>query len=69
MARPFDPLTFIPSADVLRRRVSETEALADRFRILLDVAERIERTAPPADAGRGERRPLPLAAAAKGGVR
>lgn len=66
MARPFDPLTFIPSADVLRRRVTETQNLADRFRILLDVAEKIERTAPPADAGRGDRSPLPLAAGAKG---
>ena len=43
--RDFDPLTFIPSADVLRRRLRETEELAARLRVLLEVAERIERTA------------------------
>ena len=44
--RDFDPLTFIPPAAVLRRRLLETETLAERFRVLLSVAERIERTGP-----------------------
>ena len=59
--RPPDPLAVIPSADVLRRQVTETQALADRFRILLDVAEKIERTARPAAS--------PAAAVREGGAR
>ena len=58
--RDFDPLTFIPPASVLRRRLEETESLAERFRVLLSVAERIEQTdtsrsdrSTPAAAGTG----------------
>lgn len=39
-----DPLTYIPAPDVIRARLQETEAVADRLCILLDVAERIEAT-------------------------
>jgi hypothetical protein len=42
MAKPSDPLTFIPSADAIRRSLSETEDRARKLRILLDVAEKIE---------------------------
>jgi hypothetical protein len=38
-----DPLKCIPSADEVRRRLTEAERQAMRLRILLDVAEKIER--------------------------
>ena len=63
---PSDPLRFIPSADHLRRRVRESETLAERYRILLDVAERLE-GAEPGDRPDRDDTPL-LAGAATGGA-
>lgn len=37
----YDPLAMIPSPDAIRKRLEQTERLADRLRILLDVADRI----------------------------
>jgi hypothetical protein len=39
--RTYDPLTFIPSPDVLREHLTKTEELARRLRILLETSERI----------------------------
>ena len=39
----YDPLKCIPSSDSVRKRLTETETLAQKLRILLDTAERIER--------------------------
>lgn len=39
--KSFDPLTFIPSPDAIRRRLREAEQLASRLKILLDTSERI----------------------------
>jgi hypothetical protein len=36
-----DPLSFIPSPDAIRRRLTQTERLATRLRILLRVSEEI----------------------------
>ncbi len=42
MARsPFDPLTFIPTAEAIRAKLHEAEVLAHRLRILLAVAEQL----------------------------
>lgn len=41
MAQTFDPLACIPSPDVVRRKLEDALTLAERLRILLDVAERI----------------------------
>ncbi|MCE9568159.1 MAG: hypothetical protein K8U57_39655 [Planctomycetes bacterium] len=42
MARKaFDPLQFVPSPEAIREQLTETETLAQRLRILLDVAERL----------------------------
>ena len=41
--RSFDPLTLIPPAHVIREKLRETELLATRLRIILDLAERLER--------------------------
>jgi hypothetical protein len=38
---PYDPLTHIPSPDVVRRHLAETEDLARRLRILLQVSEAV----------------------------
>jgi hypothetical protein len=43
MAKIADPLKCIPSAGEVRRRLTEAEEQAARLRILLEVAERIER--------------------------
>jgi hypothetical protein len=40
--RDYDPLAFIPSADVIRRQLAEAEELARRWRVLLHTAEQIE---------------------------
>ena len=37
----FDPLQFIPSPHILREQLTETEELAGRLRILLDVSEQV----------------------------
>ncbi len=47
--RSFDPLVLIPPAHVIREKLRETELLAARLRIMLDLAERLEL---PASAGR-----------------
>lgn len=39
--RTYDPLSYIPSPDVLRKHLADTEELARRLRILLDTSERI----------------------------
>jgi hypothetical protein len=50
MARhPYDPLAFVPSPDAIRKKLSETLTLAERLRLLLDLSERLDRTAAPAD--------------------
>jgi hypothetical protein len=50
MARqPYDPLAFVPSPDVIRKKLSETLTLAERLRLLLDLSERLDRTAAAAD--------------------
>lgn len=52
-AKTANPLSAIPSADVVRRRLSETEREAEKLRILLDLAEKIERadSTPSKEAG------------------
>lgn len=40
--KEYDPLARIPSPEVLRERLAETLALADKLRILLEVAERLQ---------------------------
>jgi hypothetical protein len=44
MQRSFDPLSFIPSPEAIRKHLADAEGLARRLRILLKVAERIEAT-------------------------
>jgi hypothetical protein len=39
--RLYDPLDVIPEPAVIRRHLAETETLAERLRILLDLAERL----------------------------
>jgi hypothetical protein len=51
MARTYDPLTHIPSPEVLRAKLAETERLAERLRTLLDVSERIHAPVEAAGAG------------------
>ncbi|QJW93125.1 hypothetical protein [Frigoriglobus tundricola] len=40
-SRSYNPLACIPSPEIVRRKLHETEALAARLRILLDLAERL----------------------------
>ena len=40
--RPYDPLRFVPSLEAIRAKLCETEALAERLRILLELAERLQ---------------------------
>jgi hypothetical protein len=44
--QPFNPLNLIPSPEAIQKRLTETEALVERLRILLEVAERLRM--PPA---------------------
>jgi hypothetical protein len=37
----FDPLSLIPTPEAIRERLAETETLAQKLRILLEVAERL----------------------------
>lgn len=46
--RPYDPLDFVPTPDVLRQQLQETQTLAERLRILLDLAERLHLPLVPA---------------------
>ncbi len=39
----FDPLTYIPAAEIVRGRLVQAELLVKRLRILLRTAEEIER--------------------------
>ena len=53
MARkPYDPLDLVPSAKAVRKKLAETLLLAERLRVLLELAERLEAAAavppPPA---------------------
>jgi len=42
MARkPYDPLHFVPSPDVVREKLQETMTLAERLRLLLELAVRM----------------------------
>jgi hypothetical protein len=47
----FDPLTFIPSPEAIQRHLEETESLAVRLRILLQVAQDIRTAIPPIKRG------------------
>jgi hypothetical protein len=38
----FDPLAFIPSPEVIREQLAETLTRAERLRILLELAERLQ---------------------------
>jgi hypothetical protein len=53
--KPYDPLTYIPGPDILRRQLEETELLASRLRILLRVAEEIAGAGADAAADRPEK--------------
>jgi hypothetical protein len=46
--RPYDPLDCVPSPEIVRQKLSETERLAERLRVLLDLAERLH---PPVTTG------------------
>lgn len=49
MARkPYDPLHFVPTPDVVREKLMETLTLAERLRLLLDLAERLSLPLVPA---------------------
>jgi hypothetical protein len=41
--RPYDPLAFVPSPDVIREELRETLTLAERLRLLLELSERLRR--------------------------
>ncbi len=43
MPKTYDPLACIPSAEAVRRRLSETRELARRLGVLLKTAEELER--------------------------
>lgn len=45
----FDPLTFLPSPEAIQKRLDETEVLARRLRILLQVAAAVRDTDKPTD--------------------
>ncbi|HVK19217.1 MAG TPA: hypothetical protein VM533_19950 [Fimbriiglobus sp.] len=58
MHHKYDPLSQIPSPQVVREQLAETQALAARLAILLDLAERLHAvattsSATPADPGQG----------------
>jgi hypothetical protein len=44
--RPYNPLAAIPSPDAIRERLTETLTLANRLRILLELAERLRQPVP-----------------------
>lgn len=41
--RPYDPLAFVPSPDVIREKLRDTVTLAERLRLLLKLSERIHK--------------------------
>ena len=60
--KAYDPLAVIPSPDAIRERLVETLTLAQRLRMLLDLAERLDLPLIPASE-------LPTHTQAKGGAR
>jgi hypothetical protein len=62
--RPFDPLDFVPSPEIVRQKLTETLTLAERLRILLELAERLRLPVTTAD-----RLPTPATTEAKEGSR
>jgi hypothetical protein len=60
--KEYDPLAVIPSPEAVRERLSQTLVLAEKFRILLEVAERLRLADTTADR-------LPLDTQPKGGNR
>ncbi len=40
--RPYDPLAFVPPPSPIRDKLAETEALVRKFRVLLDLVERLD---------------------------
>jgi hypothetical protein len=47
--RSFDPLACVPSPEAIREKLSETLTTAERLRILLDLAERLNLPVTTAD--------------------
>jgi hypothetical protein len=47
--RPYDPLDFVPSPEIVRQRLTEALSLAERLRILLELAERLRLRVTTAD--------------------
>jgi hypothetical protein len=45
----YDPLAFVPSPEAVRERLRQAETLVERLRILLDLAERLQRPSATAD--------------------
>ena len=43
MAKPFDPLSYIPPAETVRRRIAQIREEARRLGVVLRTAEEIER--------------------------
>ncbi len=46
--RPYDPLNFVPSPEVVRDKLREALTLAERLRLLLELAERLHPPLAPA---------------------
>ena len=65
--KSYDPLAVIPSPEAVRERLSQTLVLAEKFRILLEVAERLRLAANAAD--KLPPRPAPNTNETKGGTR
>jgi len=40
--REYDPLECLPTVDVVRQRLSKAEAIAAKYRVLLETLERIQ---------------------------
>jgi hypothetical protein len=53
--KKFDPLALIPPPEAIRERLAETETLAQRLRILLDLSERLQEPVTTADQQGGDR--------------
>lgn len=47
--RPYDPFAFVPSPDVIREKLRETQTLAERLRLLLKLSERLHKPITSAD--------------------
>jgi hypothetical protein len=39
----YDPLAWVPTPETIQKRLAETEVLAERLRVLLELAERLRR--------------------------